>query len=183
MRRIPILAGLLALALAPAAHAGWFPAAPLDGPGDISAVAVDFGREDTAAVTYLKRDAGGARIWLRTMRAGAWSAPAPLSGPGASDAAVAAGDAGRVAAVWIQEGNAVGALAGSPPLTLLGGGGGSAPSIDLGVNGVAYAVWTQNGDVRAARLEGSSWTTVPAPLDIDPARTAGTGAGRPRVAV
>src|SRR5918999_4778487 len=98
MRRIPLLAGLLALALAPAAHAGWFPAEPLDGPADIETVAVDLGREDTGGLAYLKRDAGGARIWLSIMRAGAWSAPAPVSGPGATDAAVAAGQGGRVAA-------------------------------------------------------------------------------------
>jgi PKD domain len=183
MRRIPLLAGLLVLALAPAAHAGWFPAAPLDGPADIETVAVDLGREETGAVAYIKRDAGGARIWLSVMRAGAWSTPGAVSDPGASDVAVAAGDAGRVAAVWIQDGIAVGALAGNAPVALSGGGGGAAPSIDIGVTGVAYAVWTQNGDVRAARLEGSTWTTVPAPLDIDPARAAGNGAGRPRVAV
>src|SRR5918999_2007133 len=183
MRRILLLAGLLALALAPPAHAGWFPAEPLDGPADVETVAVDIGREDTGGLAYLKRDAGGARIWLSTMRAVAWSAPVPVSGPGASDAAVAAGDRGRVAAVWIENGNAVGALAGTPPVPLSAGGGGSAPSIDIGVNGVAYAVWEQNGDVRAARLEGATWTAVPAPLDIDPARVAGTGAARPRVAV
>jgi hypothetical protein len=183
MRRIPLFAGLLVLALAPAAHAGWFPAAPLDGPADIATVAVDLGREDTGGVAYLKRDAGGARIWLSTLRAGAWSTPAPISGPGATDAAVAAGEAGRVAAVWIQNGNAVGLVTGSPPVPLSAGGGGSAPSIDLGANGVAYAVWEQNGNVRAARLEGSTWTTVPALLDIDPAREAGVGASRPRVAV
>src|SRR5918999_1404285 len=171
MRRIPLLAALLALALAPAAHAGWFAATPLDGPADVETVAIDLGREDTGALAYLKRDAGGARIWLSVMRAGA------------SSAAVAAGEGGRVAAVWIENGNAVGALAGTPSVPLSAGGGGSAPSIDIGVNGVAYAVWQQNGDVRAARLEGSTWTAVPAPLDIDPARVAGTGAARPRVAV
>ena len=42
----------------------------------------------------------------------------------------------------------------------------------MGVNGVAYAVWTQNGDVRAARLQQGTWQPVPAPLDIDPARAA-----------
>ncbi len=49
----------------------------------------------------------------------------------------------------------------------------------MGVNGVAYAAWTQGGDVRAARRQGSTWTAVPAPLDIDPARAA----AQPNVAV
>jgi hypothetical protein len=49
----------------------------------------------------------------------------------------------------------------------------------MGINGVAYAVWTQNSDVRTARLHAASWTPVPQPLDIDPAR----GAGTPNVGV
>jgi hypothetical protein len=53
----------------------------------------------------------------------------------------------------------------------------------MGVNGVAYAVWSQAGHVRAARLEGNSWTLVPAALDINLAASAGEGAARPRVAV
>src|SRR5918999_4126291 len=101
MRRILLLAGLLALALAPPAHAGWFPAEPLDGPADVETVAVDIGREDTGGLAYLKRDAGGARIWLSTMRAGAWSAPAPVSGPGATDAAVAPRPGRPGAGGWI----------------------------------------------------------------------------------
>ena len=65
----------------------------------------------------------------------------------------------------------------------LGGPGAESLDIDLGVNGAAYAVWQQGGDVRAARLQDATWTRVAAPLDIDPAREAGTGALRPRVAV
>src|SRR5918999_5025702 len=103
MRRILLLAGLFALALAPAAHAGWFAATPLDGPADIATVAVDLGREETGAVAYLKRDAGGARIWLSVMRAGAWSTPGPASGPGASDAAGAPRRGGGGGGGWDGE--------------------------------------------------------------------------------
>ncbi len=37
--------------------------------------------------------------------------------------------------------------------------------------------------MHAARLQDSTWTVVPQPLDVDPALPAGTGALRPKVAV
>ncbi|MGH2949127.1 MAG: hypothetical protein ACRDPC_23220 [Solirubrobacteraceae bacterium] len=178
-RTLPLLACLLALALAPAAHAGWFVAEPLDGPADIERVAVDLGREETGGLVYIKRDGAGSRAWLSIYAAGAFGAPAPFSGPGATEAAVAAGEEGRVAVAWIENGDVLGALAGGAVAGLSSGGGASGVSVDMGVNGVAYAVWTHAGDVRAARLEGQAWQPVPAPLDINPAATA----SGPRVAV
>jgi hypothetical protein len=65
---------------------------------------------------------------------------------------------------------------------VIGGGGASGLAVDMGVNEVAYAIWSAAGDVRAARYQGG-WTPLGAPLDIDPARPAGAGALRPRVAV
>ena len=65
----------------------------------------------------------------------------------------------------------------------IGGPGARSLDIDLGINGAAYAVWEQGGDVRAARLQDATWTAVAAPLDVDPALEAGTGALRPKVAV
>ena len=47
----------------------------------------------------------------------------------------------------------------------------------MGSNDAAYAVWAQGGDVRAARLEGTTWTPLAAPLDIDPARDGGPSRG------
>jgi hypothetical protein len=66
------------------------------------------------------------------------------------------------------------------------GGPAEAPAIDLGLNGHAYLVWSSGGDVRAARLGpgASQFATIEAPLDVDPARTAGDGPNRrPAVAV
>jgi hypothetical protein len=182
--RILLLAFCLAgLALAPTAHAGWFAAEPLDGPADIESVAIDLGREDTGGVAYVKRDAGGARAWFSVFADGAWSPPAAASGAGATETAVAAGERGRVAVAWIENGTVFGALVGAQPVQLSAPGGASGLAMDLGVNGVAYVVWAQNGDVRAAQLADATWQAVPAPLDIDPARPAGAGASRPRVAV
>ena len=82
------------------------------------------------------------------------------------------GPDGRLAAAWIQDGNVVGTLVGAPAVPLSAGGGASDLAIEMGVNGVAYAVWTQNGDVRAAQLRDATWTAVPAPLDVDPAAPA-----------
>jgi hypothetical protein len=55
----------------------------------------------------------------------------------------------------------------------------------MSINGVAYLTWTTNGDVLAARLERNATTFngVPGALDIAPAASAGTGSGRPKVAV
>jgi hypothetical protein len=75
-----------------------------------------------------------------------------------------------------------GTRAPAPPV-VIGGPGATGVAIDMGVNDAAYAVWSQAGDVRAARLAGTAWTALGAPLDIDPARPAGGGDSRPRVGV
>ena len=55
----------------------------------------------------------------------------------------------------------------------------------MSINGVAYLTWSTGGDVLAARMErvATTFNGVPGPLDIDPAAVAGTGTGRPKVAV
>src|SRR5262249_9797030 len=51
----------------------------------------------------------------------------------------------------------------------------------------AYVTYAYPGgggsDVGAARLQDTTWQAVPSVLDINPAASAGAGAGRPRVAV
>jgi hypothetical protein len=168
-----LLAVLILLVVVPAAEARWFAFEQVDGPG-ASRPAVDLGIEDGGGLIYVK----DGRAWLSGLGSRGWTAPAALSAGGTTEAVVAAGD-DRLAAAWIQDGNVVGALVGAPAGVLSAGGGATDLAIDMGVNGVAYAVWTQSGDVRAARLHESSWEPVPAVLDIDPARTA----GQPKVAV
>jgi hypothetical protein len=169
-----LLAVLLLLLAAPAAEARWFAFEPIDGPGASNPV-VDLGIEEGGGLVYVK----GGQAWLSRLGSRGWTAPAALSTGGTTEAAVAAGDGGKLAAAWIQDGNVVGAVVGAPAIPLSGGGGASGLSLEMGVNGVAYAVWTQGGDVRAARLQETVWTPVPVPLDIDPARSA----GEPNVAV
>ena len=163
--------------LAPVAEARWFAAETIDGAG--ARPVVDLGIEEGGAVAYVK----DGQAYLSRLGAGGWSAPAALGGAGATEAAVAAGESGRIAAAWIQNGVVFGTLIGAPAATLSTGVGATDLSIEMGVNGVAYAVWAQNGDVRAARLHESAWEAVPAVLDIDPANAAGAGALRPRVGV
>ena len=180
MRRlIPFTCALfIALTVVPAADARWFASERVDGPGAIERPVVDLAREQGGGLVYVK----DGRAWVSRLLRGSWTAPAAISGPGATEAVVAAGENGRLVVAWVQDGVVYGARVGSAPVALSTGTGASDLAIDLGVNGVAYVVWTQNGDVRAARL-GTAWAAVPAPLDIDPARSAGTGTSRPRVAV
>jgi hypothetical protein len=178
MRRIvPILSLALVLVLAPGAEARWFPFEAVDGPA--TRPIVDLGIETGGGLVYVK----GAQAWLSQLGSTGWSAPTALSTGATTEAAVAAGERGRIAVAWIQDGIVYGALVGAPATPLSSGGGAENLAIEMGVNGVAYAVWAQAGDVRAARLSESSWEAVPAPVDVDPARAAGAGALRPKVAV
>jgi hypothetical protein len=178
MRRIvPILTLALLLTAAPAAEARWFPFEAVDGPA--ARPVVDLGIEEGGGLVYVK----GGQAWLSRLGARGWAAPEALSAGGTTEAAVAAGAAGRLAVAWIQDGIVYGALVGAPAAPLSSGGGAENLVVEMGVNGVAYAVWAQNGDVRAARLSESSWEAVPLPVDVDPARAAGAGPLRPRVAV
>ena len=169
LARLPVvLAVLLLLVAAPVAEARWFGAERVD---TGARPVVDLGIEEGGGLVYVK----GGVAWLSRLGSRGWGAPAALSGANTTEAAVAAGENGRLAAAWIQDGNVVGA----PGTALSSGGGASELSLEMGVNGVAYAVWAQGGDVHAARLQGSTWTPVPSPLDIDPANRA----GQPKVAV
>jgi hypothetical protein len=102
-----------------------------------------------------------------------------------SEAAITAVD-GKLVIAWIAGGDVLGTVVEGtgPPAApvVIGGGGATGLAVDMGTNEVAYAVWSAGGDVRAARFV-NAWTPVAAPLDIDPARPAGAGASRPRVAV
>jgi hypothetical protein len=176
--RLTLLTFALLLALAPAAQARWFPIERVDS-GDVQRPVVDLAIEAGGGLAYIK----AGQAWLSRLSGGRWTAPAALSGAGTTEVAVAAGEGGRLAAAWIQGGIVYGALVGAPAAPLSSGGAAENLAIEMGVNGVAYAVWAQGGDVRAARLSDSSWQPVPAPLDVDPARAAGSGALRPKVAV
>lgn len=186
---------VLVAGLAPsAARAGFFPGETIDGPSaDIARVGgVDLARDGTGTVVYLKRVAGLDHVFAAQMADGLWQPPVRLDAslPLASSAPVV-GVANRGAAVvaFVNNGQlyTVVRRAGDtawPAPAALGDGGAATPSADLSVNGVGYVVWTRGSDVRAAWLSRSAraFTEYEAPVDVDPAAEAGTGAGRPRVA-
>ena len=193
MRRLTApLTALILLALAPAAQAGWFGAETVDGPAEIDALGdVDVARDGSGGLVYLKRDAGAPQVFLSRLDEGVWQPPEKLSsGAPVSEAAVTATDGGRLAAVWVAGGQvlatvipaAAQAQAPAPPV-VLGGPGATGVAIDMGINEDGYAVWSAGGDVRAARLDGTAWTPLAGPLDVDATRTAGEGSSRPRVGV
>ena len=186
---LTVLASAFTLALAPAAQAGWFRAEPIDGPAEIEALGdVDVARDGGGGVVYVKRDGGVPQAFVSRLVEGAWTPPQRLSaGAPVSEAALTATEGGRLAVAWVAGGDVLGTVirgrrAPAPPV-VLGGGGATGLHLDMGINEAAYAVWSAGEDVRAARLEGITWTPLAGALDLDPARSAGTGPSRPRVAV
>jgi hypothetical protein len=189
-------------AAAPGAHAAWFPAEAVDGPaGEIESLGgVDLARDGTGAVVYVKRVDGVPHVFLARFYGGAWRAPERVdngvSEP-AAEAKVAVADRYRLAVVWISGGRVLGSVVqgnDERPGPLLGpaelyadsSGPISDLSLDMGINGAAYASYSVPGgggaDVRVSRLQDVTWQLVP-PLDIDPGQSAGRDDQRARVAV
>jgi hypothetical protein len=188
-RRLIALLVLL-LACPAGARANWFPSTPIDGPSaDVLAVGnVDLARDGNGAIAYLRRDGA----FVARINGGALGGPERVDPnlPAPTEVKVAAGDGFRLAVAWVAAGNvyatvAEGGLAPTPfqPPVQLGGPDAHNVDIDLGVNGAAYVVWEQGGDVHAARLQDAVWSIVPQVLDVAPANEAGTGALAPKVAV
>ena len=191
-----IVTSITALAGGPAsAQAAFFPGDSLDGPSaDIrSAGDLDISRDGTGALAYVRRDAGVDRIYVARLVDGAWQAPERVDAgleTASGQPAVAASEGGRLAVAFISGGQALVAVRpagaqgwGAPQL--LSAGGASSPSIDMSINGAAYATWTTGGDVLAARLDrgATTFNVIGAPLDVNPAADAGTGDNRSRVAI
>ncbi len=192
-------AGLAPAALAPAAHAAWFPGESIDGPSpEIEALGdVDLAPDGSGAVVYLKREGGLPHVFVSRMIDGAFRPPERVDAglPEAATAAtVAAGSGRRLVIGFVSGGSLFGSFAPggdrteplSPPQQLAAGSVDSPvtdPHSDVGVNGTGYIVFSARGDVGAFRLEAVTWEPVTGVLDVDPAQTAGAGAGRPRIAV
>ena len=186
-------AGLLALGAAPAvAQAGFFAGDAIDGPSaDIRSLGdLDLARDGSGALAYVKRVEGVDRAVVARFADGAFQAPEPLDNGlagASSQPVVGAADAGRLVVLFVNAGTVYGVVrpaggAWSAP-TPLGGGGN--PAVDLSINGTAFASFTSDGDVRVARLDRrtNAWTLLPQPADVDPAKAAGVGGGRSRVAI
>ncbi|WP_028060962.1 hypothetical protein [Candidatus Solirubrobacter pratensis] len=191
VRLLVLITAALVLVPAAGARAAWIPAQPID--GNVTEVGgIDLAREGTGAVAYLRVDGDGPHVFVSRLSGGAWQPPVRIDPglPPATEVKVAVGDGNRIAVAWVAGGSVFAASTPvnatpapfSPPVAI-GGPGARSVDVDLGVNDAAYAVWQQSGDVRAARLQDTTWSGLAAPVDINPAAEAGTGALRPRVAV
>lgn len=189
-------------AAAPGAHAAWFPAEPVDGPAEIESLGgVDLARDGTGAVVYIKKADGADHVFMSRFYGGAWR-PAERVDVGvpeaATEARVAVADRYRIAVLWISAGRVIGSVVqgdDEQPGPLLGptelyrdpSGEISDLSLDMGINGTAYASYSAPGgggaDVRVTRLQGIVWQNVATPLDVDPGQPAGRSTQRTRVAV
>jgi hypothetical protein len=194
-RRLAFIVTTIAV-LAPAgvAHAGFFPGDAVDGPSaDIRSVGdVDIARDGSGAVAYVRRDGGLDHIFVSRLSGGAWQPPERVDAgidAASSSPAVAASDGGRLAVVFVAGGSsfAVVRQAGAPgygsPQMLASGA--ASPAVDMSSNGAAYATYTVNGDILAARMDRTATTFVPVTsvLDANQPADAGGGSSRSRVAV
>ena len=198
-----IAAACALAALAPASPAAaqrtpgaFYPGQSVDGPStDVRALGgVDLARDGGGAVAYVRRDGGEDHVFVSMLSAGVPQPPVRVD-PGQPPLAagerpvIAASDGGQVAVVYANTAGvwAVVRTAGNRsfgPPQQIGDPGGAAPQVDMASTGVAYAVWSQNGDVRAAYLarRQSAFAGYSMPLDADPSRDAGTGpAKKPQV--
>ena len=196
MRRLAAPLAVLGACLAGAgsAHAAFFPSESIDGPSaDIVRFSdIDVAQDGGSAMTYLKRVNGSPHVWVARMQNGAWGAPEAVDvgqGPPSSDPHVSVSDGGRVVVAWVNDGRVYSSVRPSydAPWTgamLVHPGPVQRISLGMSVHGVgylAYGVGSGSRDVRAARLSGTTWTAFDQPLDVDPARDAGSGSG-PRIA-
>ena len=174
-------------ALAAPAGAAYFPGQLVDGPGgDVSALGgVALSRDSGGQVVYLKRDAGADHVFVSFLANGTPRQPVRLDGGqggGSSEARVSASDNGRAVAVWVNDGTLWAAVRpngaaewGAPQAIYPVAAGGTpvaAPSLSMGPSGAAYVAFAVGGDLRVARLSGTTWNLIGDPLDIDPARYA-----------
>lgn len=192
MRRLLLLTAVLLAVPATSAHAALFPGDAVDGPSpDVEALGgVDLARDGTGALTFVRRVGGVEAVFVSRFAGGVFApaerVDAGLPGPSAQPV-VAAADGGRLVVVFVNAGTVYGVVRPvgqgfTAPVPL---GGGSDPSVDQSITGTAYATFTSLGDVRVARLDrrANAWGSLPQPADVDPAREAGVGTARSRVAI
>ncbi len=195
MRRLPTLAlaASIACALTAPAQAAFFPGDALDGPSpDVRSVGdLDLARDGTGALAWVRAVDGVDHVFVARFERGMFQPAERLdvSLPGASSQpVVGASDNGRLVIVFVNGGTVYGivrpatGLPYSVPVPLAPG---SDPSVDLSINGTAFASFTVAGDVRIARLDRRTnlWTGLAQAADVDPARVAGVGTGRSKVAI
>lgn len=146
---------------------------------------VSLARDGTGAVAWLQTDLTQPHVFVARLRRGdpAGGGRVDTAQLAASSAVrVATGDRGKTVVVWINGGTLYGSVekttgAGfSAPEIICACGPVSDPSLDISRFGTAYVTFTAPGgggnDVRAAVLQGTTWTLIADAVDIDGARDA-----------
>jgi hypothetical protein len=191
----------LALLAAPASAAAQPTPAPprvLDGPSAAIPTPTGLGsavaRDGTGGIVYLKQVAGVPHVFLAPLVGGVLDAPLQLDGslPGPSSQPVLAASNGGALVVAFINGGALYAITRPSATSALSrprwlAGGASNPALRMSQFGKAYVAFTAavsgGFDVRAAYFNAGRWALESAPLNSRPGDDAGTGAGRPAVAV
>jgi hypothetical protein len=175
-----VCAALSALAPA-AADAAIVPGATVDGPSaDITAnsvVQADVAPDGTAAIAYLK--GATPHVWVSRLVGGAWTAPEQAESlpTASSNPRIAVANGGKVV-VTFANGGSVQAVIKPNAAAPFGTPTVLAPTsdygqVDLAPGGNGYVAIHQNNDVRASRLEGSTFTLLTTVIDNTPTDDAG----------
>jgi len=194
---------LVAVAAAPA-HAAGLPGTVVDGPSSsiVEVDGLDLSMDGTGGVVYIKQDNGVNHVFVSQFFQGQFGPPQRvdpgLDGP-SSSARIAASEDGRLAVVFINGGSLYGVVASdktqpfTQPAQVAEGSQGAPiinPALDMSVHGAAYVAYVTTpgsggGDIHVARLGDAdqSFKQFPGTLDQDASHQAGTGNGRPSVAV
>ena len=195
-------AAVALLALAPAAPAvaqrasgAFFPAQPVDGPSPdiVGRPHLDLARDGGGAVAYVRRDGGEEHVFVSLIAGGVAQPPFRVDAglpPVIGAPAVAASDGGRIVVAFADGAGLFYAIRpdGTQPFSApqaLANPGAADPSVDMSINGVAYAAWAQAGDVQAAYLPRlqTAFQAYGTPVDAAAADDAGSGPTlRPQVA-
>lgn len=172
------------------------PPSVIDGPSaDVAGLGgVSVARDGTGGLVYLKRVDGTPHVFVSVLSGGVFQPGQELDAslPGAaSQPVIAAGNGGVLVVAFVNGGSLVAvtrstSAAGFTAPQLLAAGA-SNPAIGISTLNKVYLAFTASGngnhDVRCAYYHGGHWAFEPTPLDADPADDAGTGGGRPAVAV
>ena len=194
---------LAAVAAAPA-RAAWFPGTVVDGPASsiVEVDGLDLSMDGSGGVVYIKQDNGVNHVFVSQFYQGQFGPPQRvdpgLDGP-SSSARIAASEDGRLAVVFLNGGSLYSVVASdktqpfTQPAQVAQGSPGAQiinPALDMSVHGAAYVVYVSTpggggGDIHVARLGDTdqSFTQFSGTLDQDSGHQAGTGNGRPSVAV
>jgi hypothetical protein len=191
VRRLSLPLVLVVLALAPSAADAAVTRSVIDGPSaDIHAFQRDaaVAPDGTAAVTYLKKDGGQDHVFVSVFEGGTWSGPQRVDTGLAQPSTrpdVAVGNGGGVVVTFLNNTNVQSAVrpgSGQPfalvPIVPTTFTNFQALVVDMSPAGVAYAAYVDfDFDLRASRLDGTTWTPVgaahPDPAGIlnnDPAK-------------